>query len=95
MELTNSEAWAVIVGAVLPFVISFLKNCEWDTRIKFLLSLVCCAIAGAGTAYFAGQLALTKERVLIDIALVFLASQSVYKLWFEGTGINKRLAGEN
>ena len=91
IELTNSEAWAVLVGAVLPFVISYLKGCSWDDNVKFAFAVVICAIAGVGNAYFAGQLALTKERALVDFAIIFMASQGVYKLWFEGTGINATL----
>jgi hypothetical protein len=91
--MTNADAWAILVGAAMPVVISALKSAAWPTKAKFLLAVVVCAVAGAGTAYFAGQLSLTWERALVDVAIVFTSATAVYKLWFEDTEIDKRLTG--
>lgn len=87
-EMTNADAWALLVGALLPFLISYLKKCKWQDRTKFLVGLGICAVGGIGTAYFAGQLALTPQRALIDIALCFLASQSIYRVFLKDSGID-------
>lgn len=94
--MTNEQALSAILGIVMPAVISFLKNVNWTARRRFWFAVVCCAIAGTATAYFTGGLTFTwggAQKALLDIAIIFSTSQAVYKGWFEGTAIDKRLTG--
>ena len=92
--IDNSEAWAVIVGILMPLVISWLKDVSWPDRAKFYFSVGLCIVAGGLTSLFAGQLVFSWQNAVVDIAIVFLAAQVFYKGWFEGTGWERRLAGE-
>jgi hypothetical protein len=94
--MTNEQAIAVILGIVMPVIVSFLKDCGWSTRQKFWFTILICGIAGAGTAFYTGGLAFTFEgaqKLLLDVAIVFSASQVVYKAYFEGTGLDQKLTG--
>lgn len=91
--MTNSEALAIIVGLGMPLLVSWLKNAAWSTRQKFLLAVGISLVLGFATSFFAGDVDLRWERILADMAIVFMASQGVYKLWFEGTPLDKRLTG--
>lgn len=91
--MTNAEALAIIVGLLMPLLVSWLKNSDWTTRQKFLFSVGISLVLGFATSFFAGDVALRWERVLVDTAFVFLAAQVFYKTWFEGTSLDKRLTG--
>lgn len=91
--MTNSEALAIIVGLVMPLLVSWLKNSGWTTKQKFLFSVGVSLVLGAATSFFAGDLVISWEHALVDTAIVFIASQGTYKLWFEGTPLDKRLTG--
>ncbi len=89
--MTNAEAWAVILGIILPFLVSLLKGCDWDRRAKFALAVALSIAVGAGDSYFAGNLVVSWEHALVDIAIVFGAAQVVYKTFLEDTVVDKAL----
>ncbi len=96
--MTNEQILAGLVGIAITFVISYLKNCTWSTKWKFVLAAVCSIIAGAivsaaSTSYVAGGFKFNPATVLQDILIVFTAAQGFYKIILEGTEIEKRLAG--
>lgn len=89
--MSNADAWAVIVGVVMPFIISTLKNAAWPKQAKFALALGLSLVGGGLTAYFGGQLVFSWERALVDAAIVFTAAQAFYKLWIEDSQVDRLL----
>ncbi|MFA5866927.1 MAG: hypothetical protein WC891_03060 [Actinomycetota bacterium] len=84
--MTNVQAWAFIVGFVLPYVIVFLNQAGWSKWANFGVTLVACVLAGLGTVYFAGSLSLAHPDVgtiVQTIVIVLTASQAVYKMYFK------------
>ena len=87
MTLTNSEAWALVLGILTPFLVSFLKQPEWPRWVKVALAVSISIGAGFGTAYFDNYLVFTPLKAVVDIAIVLAGSQAFYLKWFEGTNI--------
>ena len=91
--MDNSQAVSVLVGIVLPFLISWLKQSDWDHKGKFLVAVVVSVIAGFATSWAAGNLIWAWEKALIDAAIVISVSQGFYKLILEDRDWDKRLTG--
>lgn len=90
--MTNAEALAIILeGFFLPFIVSLIKRPDWPKRGKIALAVGGSLVAGLATAYVSNSLILSWERVLVDVALVLVASQGMYRLWFERSIIEERL----
>lgn len=51
---TNAQMWAVIVGFLMPLVIGRIVDSKWRAWVKAAIAFGASAIAGVGTAYFAG-----------------------------------------
>ncbi len=88
----SPEALSILIGAFLPFVVSFLKSASWPREYKFGLAVAVSLIAGFLTAYFNGQVVFTWSNFLLDAAIIFQASQVVYAQWFRDSAIEKMLA---
>ena len=95
MTLTNSEAWALILSIIMPFMVSLLKRPEWPRWAKVSLAVGLSLVGGLGTAFFDNQLAFTWVKAVVDAAIIIAGSQAFYLKWFEGTvigaAIEKRL----
>ena len=87
------EILSGLIGLILPFVISFLKSCEWEKKWRFAFAAVVCIAAGAATSYVAGGLVFKPEAAFLDLLIIFGATQVFYKLILEGTGLDQRLTG--
>lgn len=78
--MSNLEMWSLIVGFLLPPVLALIMQSKWPTQFKAIIAFVGCAIAGAGTAYFQGDL--TGRRWIEAGLLILVASISTYHgLW--------------
>ncbi len=92
--MDNSQAVSIIIGLAIPFVISLIKDTDWDRKGKFLIALFVSVIAGFATSWAAGNLVFVWSRALIDAAIVFSAGQVVFKMILEDSGIDKKLTGQ-
>lgn len=86
MEMTDLAMWALLVGFFLPVVLSVLVQTGWDSRVKAFVAFVVCALAGAGTAYFEGDLT---GREWVSASLVVLVTAlTTYRNFWKPTGIS-------
>ena len=83
----NVQSLDLIVGALLPPVIDFINRHVGSSQLKYIISLVVSVIIGAVLNYQNLDLA----TVLGSTALVFAAAQSTYKLYWEDSGIRKKM----
>lgn len=82
--------WSAIIGVVVVAASSLLKNVEWPAKVKVALATVLSVLGGAGSAALAGSF--TGTNVTTSIAVVFAASQLLYKFILEGTPVEAKLA---
>lgn len=79
----NVEAMALIVGVVMPLIVTLVKQSGLDRRWNQLIAIVACALAGAGTAWATGQF--TGTTVVAAIAIVLATAQVNYNLLWRDT----------
>lgn len=81
----NEILWATIIGFMLPALISFINQAKWSSQVKGVVALASSVVAGAGTAYFAGQW--NSEDVVRSIMIVLILSQVAYATFWKPTNI--------
>lgn len=74
------EAAALIVGVLMPLLVSVLHQAGLARRWNVLLALASCAGAGVFTAYVSG--AFTGQAVVVAIAIVVGAAQAAYQAYW-------------
>jgi len=79
----NAEAAALIVGILMPLLISVVHQAGLSRRVNTIIALAACGGAGVLTAWGAGQL--TGQAVVVSIALVFSAAQLAYQMYWRGS----------
>lgn len=83
--MTNFQMWSLIVGFALPPVLSVIQQSNWSDRLRAVVAFLACAVAGAGVAYFQGEL--NFER-WIEAGLVILVSAvATYRNFWKPTGV--------
>jgi hypothetical protein len=84
--MSNLEMWALIVGFALPPALSVLIQTGWSQRLQSVVAFLACAVAGAGTAYFQGDLT---GRRFVEAGLVILVTTiATYKGFWKPTGVS-------
>lgn len=83
--MENKDLMALVVGAVLPPLIAVITQMGWTARVKSVVALLVCALAGAGTAYYDGTLSVVD--VGRSIMLVIISTQTFYRAFWKPTGI--------
>jgi len=74
-------AAALIIGTLIPFIISLIKQAKLPRWANFVVTVAVCTGAGLLTMYAAGQLSWASwsaPNLLVTIGLIFAASQAVY-----------------
>lgn len=84
--MTNFEMWNLIVGFVLPPALSIVIQSAWSERLKAIVAFVACAVAGAGVAYFQGEL--TGQRFVEAGLVVLVTAVATYRNFWKPTGIS-------
>lgn len=80
------ETLSIILGQFMPMVIEIINNyIPNNSRVRYIVSLLVSVIVGGVTTYFAGEL--SSEELLASIGLVFVSSQTAYRMWFKGSSI--------
>ena len=77
----------LILGAVLPPVIDLVNKHISSSNMRFLISVLFALVVGGILAYFE----FGAKAVLANAGLIFVSAQTVYKLWYEQSGIHTRL----
>lgn len=87
--LQNLEMWALLVGFVLPLVISALEQSTWSNGIRSAVAFVVCVIAGGITAWIAGDF---DTNDIVTAALIVLTTAlATYKGLWKPTGIAPKI----
>lgn len=86
---SNTIMWAGIVGFVMPVAVAVVMQSGWSDRVRSLVGFACCLIAGAGTAWFAGNF---DGRDIVSCVLVtFTIAIATYYGFWRPTGIAPRI----
>lgn len=82
--MSNLELWALVVGFFLPPVLALLQQTSWTAPVKAIVAFLASLVAGAGTAYFQGDL--TGRRFVEASLVVLVAAIATYHgLWRPST----------
>jgi len=72
--------WALIVGFLLPPAIAIVQQPSWTEPVRAIVTFIVCLVAGAGTAYFQGDL--TGRRWVEASLVTLVATIATFKgLW--------------
>jgi len=83
--VSDAASWSLLVGSLMPLVVQHLTNFTTNRRYQSLIAFAACVAAGAGTAYFAGDLT---GKTLVSAALVvYVASETTYQHFWNPTGV--------
>lgn len=77
--------WALVVGFFMPPVQALIQQTGWASQLRAVVNFAACAVAGAGVAYFQGDL--TGRRFVEAGLVVLVASIATYKGAWKPTGI--------
>jgi VIT1/CCC1 family predicted Fe2+/Mn2+ transporter len=84
--MTEFEMWSLIVGFLLPPVLSVVVQTGWSDRLKAVVAFAACAVAGAGVAYFQGEL--TGKRFVEAGLVVLVTALATYRNFWRPTGVS-------
>ena len=83
--MTNFQMWSLIVGFVLPPVLAVIQQSGWSDRLRAVVAFLACAVAGAGVAYFQGDL--TAKRFVEAGLVVLVTAIATYRNFWKPTGV--------
>lgn len=83
--MTNFQMWSLIVGFALPPVLAVVQQTSWSSRLKAVVAFVASAVAGAGVAYFQGDL--TGRRFVEAGLVVLVTAVATYQSFWKPTGV--------
>jgi MFS-type transporter involved in bile tolerance (Atg22 family) len=86
MKLGNAEAAALIIGVLMPFLVTVVKQIGWPKVVSMLITVVLCGGAGTLTVWSTGGFSdFQVANLLIIIASIFVASQACYAAFWKNT----------
>lgn len=85
----NSQVVLLIIGAILPPFIDLVNRFVPSSNWRFVVSVLFSVMAGAVLSYFDYGF----NAVLADAGLLFTASQTIYKLWYENSSLQRVARG--
>lgn len=92
MDVSAGYGVAALLGVVMPFVISFLKDVTWSTQAKHAVSLAVSAVAAVGiTAIDNGVDLANWQNFVANLGIIFTVSNVVYRQYFENTALNLKV----
>lgn len=89
-----SQLIATIVGAIMPPIIEFVITKVRTSKrwLQYTIAFASCVVVGMATTVLVDGVKLfDAQNVLGDIGLVFLASQTVYNMYWKDSGLQKAL----
>jgi ABC-type uncharacterized transport system permease subunit len=87
--MENTAALALLIGAILPAIISVLKQLGWPKWANLLVAILSSALAGFLTVLVRGEL--DWSNLLVASALTFTAAQAVYGAYWRDSGVDTRI----
>lgn len=83
--MSNLQMWALIVGFLLPPVLAVIQQARWSDAFRAVVAFLACAVAGAGTAYFQGDL--NFERWVEAGLVILVSAMATYRGLWKPSGI--------
>jgi hypothetical protein len=85
-------AWAVVIGAALPIVISFLKNSSWSEQVKKYVAaaisvVVAVVYTGAAEGWAVDSFSDFWSLAIVSAGAIFTLAQATYKGFWENTKV--------
>ena len=84
--MSNLEMWALVVGFLLPPALSIVIQTGWSAQVQAVVAFLACALAGAGTAFFQGDL--TGRRFVEAGLVVLVTTIATYKGFWKPTEVS-------
>ena len=87
-------AWAVVLGALLPLAISFVKQSAWSTQVKKYVAAAISVIAaiiytGAAEGWVLDSFSEFWSLAIVSAGAIFALAQATYKGFWEDTGVER------
>lgn len=83
---------AALAGLIVPFFISFLKNTDWSSKTKQIVSVAVSLVVAVGiTAVDNGVNLGDWKQLVANLAVIFTVAQVFYQQYFGGTAVNAKL----
>lgn len=89
--MTDLEMWTLLVGALLPALIAVIQQPQWSCRLRAVVTVVACLVAGGGTAGLDGQL--TGRSVVTSVLTVLVTALATYHGFWKPSGIAAAVEG--
>jgi VIT1/CCC1 family predicted Fe2+/Mn2+ transporter len=83
--VSDLELYALLVGFFLPLALSVIQQSNWSDRLRAVVAFLACLLAGAGTAFFQGDL--TGRRFVSATLLVLVTALATYRNLWKPTGV--------
>lgn len=83
--MSNLEMWSLVIGFGLPPVLAIVMQSKWPEQFQAIVAFVACAVAGAGVAYFQGDL--TGRRWVESGLVVLVTTIATYKGFWKPTKV--------
>lgn len=83
--MTDFEMYSLLVGFFLPPVLSIVQQSNWSDRLRAVVAFAACLLAGAGVAYFQGDL--TGKRFITGALVVMVTGLATYRNFWKPTGV--------
>lgn len=87
--MTDLEMWSLLVGAGLPVVVALINQPRWAPAAKFIVTAAAAVAAGAGTAYFQGDL--TGRRWISSALVIGVTALVTYQTGWKPSTIVPRI----
>jgi ABC-type uncharacterized transport system permease subunit len=87
--MSNTQTAALIVGTLMPFLITVVKQAGLPRWGNLLISVAACTGAGVLTAWAAGTF--KTADVLSAVMVVFVAAQAVYAAYWRNVDLEPKL----
>lgn len=85
VHISEFEMYSLLVGFFLPPVLAIVQQSKWSDRLRAVVAFAACALAGAGVAYFQGDL--TGKRFLTAGLIVLTTGLATYRNFWRPTGV--------
>jgi VIT1/CCC1 family predicted Fe2+/Mn2+ transporter len=77
--------YSLLVGFFLPPLLAIVQQSKWPDQVRAAVAFLACAIAGAGVAYFQGDL--TGKRFVTAGLIVLTTALATYRSFWKSTGV--------
>lgn len=84
-DISDFQMYTLIVGFFLPPVLAIVQQRTWSLQIRAAVAFVACVLAGAGVAYFQGDL--TGKRLISGALIVLVTGLATYQSFWKPIGV--------